>query len=58
MFPKVPVKWEDKEGSKLTLWGMATMARDLLLVRLYYAFGFWKIEEPKKEKLVGKEHKD
>lgn len=52
------MKWEDKEGSKLTLWGMATMARDLLLVRLYYAFGFWKIEEPKKEKLVGKEHKD
>jgi len=40
---EIPVNWEEKEGSKLTLWGMATTCRDLLLVRLYYAFGFWKI---------------
>jgi dolichyl-phosphate beta-glucosyltransferase len=37
------VNWSEKEGSKLTLWGMATTARDLFLVRLYYIFGFWKI---------------
>jgi len=46
---EVPVNWMEKEGSKLTVWGMATTARDLLLVRLYYAFGFWKINSKPNE---------
>jgi dolichyl-phosphate beta-glucosyltransferase len=37
------VNWLEKEGSKLTFWGMLTTARDLFLVRLYYLLGFWKI---------------
>lgn len=45
---EVPVNWMEKEGSKLTLWGMATTARDLFLVRLYYVFGFWTIDPNRK----------
>lgn len=46
---EIPVNWQEKEGSKLTIYGMATTARDLLLVRLYYEFGFWKIDSKPKE---------
>jgi dolichyl-phosphate beta-glucosyltransferase len=48
---EVAVNWMEKEGSKLTVWGMATTARDLLLVRLYYAFGFWTIDPNPKPNL-------
>eukprot|EP01080_Neovahlkampfia_damariscottae_P002081 gene2081-1953_t len=40
---EIGVNWMEKDGSHLTLYGMFTIARDLLLVRLYYIFGFWKI---------------
>ena len=47
---QVAVRWHEVEGSKLIqskidiLTTSLTMARDMLLVRLAYTFGWWKIE--------------
>ena len=52
---EVPVNWQDIEGSKLNVvTASLMMARDYLLVRIFYLFGLWKIDDvyamPKKNK--------
>lgn len=41
---EVPVKWEEIPGSKLNLLAEGfNMPRDMALIRLFYALGFWEI---------------
>ncbi|RHZ84861.1 hypothetical protein Glove_74g21 [Diversispora epigaea] len=44
---EVPVTWHEVEGSKVSLIkDSIQMAMDLLIIRLNYFFGFWKIHDP------------
>nr|CAG4719723.1 unnamed protein product [Naegleria fowleri] len=48
-----PVNWTEIEGSKVNIWGIIGMARDLFLIRMYYTLGIWKVvENPKLEPSV------
>ncbi|VUZ45810.1 unnamed protein product [Hymenolepis diminuta] len=43
---EVPVSWQEIEGSKIVpIFSWLQMAKDLLLIRLRYALGAWKIEQ-------------
>lgn len=44
-YKEVSVDWIEMEGSKLNFFGMAKMGIDLVFVRLFYTFGFWKIRK-------------
>lgn len=39
---EVAVNWDEKDGSKLKVTGMAMMAHDLVLQKVCYAFGIWR----------------
>jgi dolichyl-phosphate beta-glucosyltransferase len=39
---EVPIQWREVPGSKLTIFGVLDMARDILMVRLLYLFGVWR----------------
>ncbi|CAG8563000.1 10515_t:CDS:2 [Diversispora eburnea] len=44
---EVPVTWHEIDGSKVSLIkDSIQMAMDLLIIRLNYFFGFWKIHDP------------
>ena len=38
------VTWTEIEGTKMTVGGLLSMARDVLMIRLLYLFGVWKIK--------------
>jgi dolichyl-phosphate beta-glucosyltransferase len=40
---EVAVNWREIEGSKMNMKGMIKMGIDLLLLRLYYILGLWKL---------------
>ncbi|XP_065845880.1 dolichyl-phosphate beta-glucosyltransferase-like isoform X4 [Oscarella lobularis] len=43
---EVAVNWQEIEGSKMVpFWSWLQMGRDLLLIRLRYLFGLWRIKE-------------
>lgn len=43
---EVGVEWHDVDGSKLTvLDASVNMLRDVLIVRLYYTLGLWRISD-------------
>lgn len=43
---EVPVKWADKEGSKLNVvTDSIQMARDYILIRLLYILRLWKVSD-------------
>ncbi|VDK31815.1 unnamed protein product [Taenia asiatica] len=43
---EVPVTWHEVDGSKITpIFSWVQMAKDLLLIRLRYGLGAWKIEQ-------------
>jgi len=42
---EVDVNWEEKDGSKVTPASWIQMGKDLLLIRIYYIFGAWKLNE-------------
>jgi len=43
---EIPVNWQDIDGSKLNvIEASITMARDFLVVRLYYLFGMWSFKD-------------
>jgi dolichyl-phosphate beta-glucosyltransferase len=43
---EVPVNWVEVEGSKMTLGGLLNMARDILMIRVLYLLGVWKVHNP------------
>ncbi|KAL9644236.1 hypothetical protein ABK040_005697 [Willaertia magna] len=50
---EIPVNWTEIEGSKVNIFGIIGMAIDLVLIRLYYTIGFWRvIPNPKIEPQV------
>jgi dolichyl-phosphate beta-glucosyltransferase len=43
---EVPVVWREIEGSKLNVvWASLTMARDFLLIKVFYMLGLWKVTD-------------
>lgn len=42
---EIDVNWEEKDGSKVTPASWVQMGKDLLLIRIYYIFGAWKLNE-------------
>lgn len=43
---EVPVKWEDKEGSKLNIIDASLqMGRDILLIKILYLTGIWNCQD-------------
>jgi len=40
---EMPVNWTEIEGSKVNIWGIIGMARDLFLIRMYYTLGIWRV---------------
>ena len=43
------VTWTEIEGSKIDVWGVVGMARDILFIRILYFTGVWHIEHSKTE---------
>ena len=44
-YAEVAVKWEDIEGSKVNIVrDSMIMARDYVLLRIFYSFGIWKFD--------------
>jgi dolichyl-phosphate beta-glucosyltransferase len=43
---EVPVEWKDIDGSKLNvIEASVNMFRDLLMIRLLYLIGLWKVSD-------------
>jgi dolichyl-phosphate beta-glucosyltransferase len=42
---EVDINWEERDGSKVTMGSWVQMGKDILLIRLKYLFGAWKLNE-------------
>lgn len=43
------VTWTEIDGSHLDMWAPLTMARDMMLMRMCYVFGIWKVADKPKQ---------
>ena len=42
---EIDINWQEIDGSKVTVASWVQMGRDILLIRLKYLFGAWKLNE-------------
>ena len=43
---EVPVKWEEKDGSHLSVVDASlTIGRDMLMIKALYSIGIWSVED-------------
>lgn len=48
---EVDINWEERDGSKLNVFSYVQMGKDLLLIRLHYMLGIWKLDADLRHKL-------